>query len=101
MECPSDKRANFCRKYSHFVSVNSQLLKHVATREAVLGPDATLSVFEKSSSASFTSPTLFLLNLLILTLVKFNMIFFKYMVKKITEGYCTFNNFVFAYIFVR
>lgn len=32
MECPSYKRNN-----SHFVSVSSQLLRHVPTTEAVLG----------------------------------------------------------------
>lgn len=38
VECLSDMRDNFCIKYSHFVSDNSQLLRqmHVATREAVL-----------------------------------------------------------------
>lgn len=38
VKCPSDKRDFFCRKYSHSLSVNSQLSRHVATREAVLGP---------------------------------------------------------------
>lgn len=38
--CLSDKRDNFFRKYSCFLSDNPQLSKHVllATREAVLGP---------------------------------------------------------------
>ncbi len=36
VECPSDKRKNFCRKYSQFVSVKSQILRHVARRDALL-----------------------------------------------------------------
>lgn len=36
-ECPSYERDNVCRKKSHFVSDNLQLLRYVATWEAELG----------------------------------------------------------------